>query len=265
MLILLPPSEGKTAPRSGAPLDLDALALADDAAVTGARADLLTRLAAVSAAPDALTALGVGASLAGEVEANTRLASAPAAPGHRVFTGVLFDALDHASLSAAAKRRARASVLVFSALFGATALADRIPAFRLSVGAKLPGLPGLAAHWRPVLTPALDALAARDGGPVVDCRSGGYAAQWRAPAERTLAVDVFQLRDGERTVVSHFAKHTRGLVARALLEAGARETSTLERVADVVARAGDGHGWEVELARPSGGKPGALRVILPEG
>ena len=32
MLILLPPSEGKTAPRSGAPLDLDALALADDAA-----------------------------------------------------------------------------------------------------------------------------------------------------------------------------------------------------------------------------------------
>ena len=156
-------------------------------------------------------------------------------------------------------------MLVFSALFGATALADRIPAFRLPVSAKLPGLPGLAAHWRPVLTPALDALAARDGGPVVDCRSGGYAAQWRAPAERTLAVDVFQLRDGERTVVSHFAKHTRGLVARALLEAGARETSTLDRVADVVARAGDGPGWEVELARPSGGKPGALRVILPEG
>ena len=31
------------------------------------------------------------------------------------------------------------------------------------------------------------------------------------------------------------------------------------------ARAGDGPGWEVELARPSGAKPGALRVILPEG
>ena len=124
MLILLPPSEGKTAPRSGAPLDLDALALADDAAVTGARADLLTRLAAVSAAPDALAALGVGASLTGEVEANTRLASAPAAPGHRVFTGVLFDALDHASLSAAAKRRARASVLVFSCLLYTSDAAD---------------------------------------------------------------------------------------------------------------------------------------------
>ena len=27
----------------------------------------------------------------------------------------------------------------------------------------------------------------------------------------------------------------------------------------------DGTGWEVELARPSGAKSGALRVILPEG
>ena len=57
-----------------------------------------------------------------------------------------------------------------------------------------------------------------------------------------ITTEHIQLRDGERTVVSHFAKHTRGLVARALLEAGARETSTLDRVADVVARAGDGHG-----------------------
>ena len=264
MLILLPPSEGKTAPRSGAPLDLDALLLADDAEVTRTRGEMLERLAAVSAAPEATRVLGVGASLAAEVAANTRLGTAPAAPGHRVFTGVLYDALDHGSLSAAAKRRARGSTLVFSALFGATALADRIPAFRLAVGARLPGMPGLAAHWRPVLTPALDAVADRDGGPIVDCRSGGYAAQWRSPAQRSLAVDVFQLRDGRRTVVSHSAKHTRGLVARALLQAGARETATLERVAEVVARAGEGPRWEVELVPPAGARPGSLQVILPE-
>ncbi|MFP3472804.1 peroxide stress protein YaaA, partial [Micrococcus sp. SIMBA_144] len=77
--------------------------------------------------------------------------------------------------------------------------------------AKRAGRPGLAADWRPVLTPALDALAARDGGGVVDWRSGGYAAQWRAPAERTVAVDVFQVRGGERTVVSHFGKQSRGV------------------------------------------------------
>ncbi len=268
MLILLPPSEGKTAPRSGAPLRLEDLALAEHDAVTAARRDLLARLAEASAAPDALATLGVGASLAGEVAANTSLATAPAAPGHRVFTGVLFDALDHASLSPGAKRRARDSALVFSALFGATALADRIPAHRLSVGARLPGLPGLAAHWRPVLAPALDAVAQADGGPIVDCRSGGYAAMWKAPAQRTATVDVFQLRGGEPTVVSHFAKHTRGLVARALLEAGARTTGTLDRAAEVVASAGAGdvagRRWDVELVAPSGAKPGSLRVVLPE-
>lgn len=268
MLILLPPSEGKTAPRSGAPLDLDALALADADGVTSARRELLARLAEVSARDDAATLLGVGTSLADEVAANTRLDSAPAAPARRVYTGVLFEALDLASLSPAARRRAGTDVLISSALFGATTPADRVPAYRLPIGARLPDLPGLAAWWRPVLAPALDAHAASRGGPVVDCRSGGYAAQWRAPAERTLTVDVFQLRGGEPTVVSHHAKHTRGLVARALLEAGPRAAGTLERAADVVARAGaaDGpHAWEVDLVPPAGRRPGSLRVVLPEG
>lgn len=267
MLILLPPSEGKTAPRSGAPLDLEALVLADDDGVTTARRELLGRLAEVSAREDAAALLGVGASLADEVAANTRLDAAPAAPARRVYTGVLFEALDLDSLSPAAKRRAATDVLISSALFGTTTPADRIPAYRLPVGARLPDLPGLAAWWRPVLSPALDAYAESRGGPVVDCRSGGYAAQWRAPAGRTVTVDVFQLRGGEPTVVSHFAKHTRGLVARALLEAGPRAAGTLERAADVVARAGaaDGpHPWEVELIAPAGRRPGSLRVVLPE-
>ena len=146
-----------------------------------------------------------------------------------------------------------------------------IPAAALLAGAALAALgrlPGLAAHWRPVLAPALDAVAQADGGPIVDCRSGGYAAMWKAPAERTATVDVFQLRGGEPTVVSHFAKHTRGLVARALLEAGARATGALDRAAEVVAAAGagdvEGRRWDVELVAPSGAKPGSLRVVLPE-
>ena len=46
---------------------------------------------------------------------------------------------------------------------------------------------------------------------------------------------------------------------------GVRVAVLEEQAEPPVARAGDGPGWEVELARPSGGKPGALRVILPEG
>lgn len=267
MLILLPPSEGKTSPTSGPPLELGCLALGEDRAVTGARTRMLERLTEVSGSPEALSALGVGPRLAAEVEANLSLATAPTAPAAAVYTGVLFDALDHASLTAEAQDRAARQALVFSALFGATGLGDAIPAYRLSIGARLPGMKGLAAWWKPQLTPALDALADQLGGPVVDCRSGGYAAQWKAPAERTVSVDVFQLRGGERTVVSHFAKHTRGLVARALLLAPPADVQTLDGVVQTVAAAGDGsgeHSWQVELVEPTAKKAGALQVILPE-
>ena len=59
-------------------------------------------------------------------------------------------------------------------------------------------------------------------GVVVDCRSSSYAAAWRPGPEvaaRTVAVRVLREQDGARSVVSHMAKHTRGLVARALLQA----------------------------------------------
>ena len=277
MLILLPPSEGKTSPASGSGFDPSALRFADDAAVRAGRDEMLARLAEVSARKDALELLGVGASLTHEVAANRHLASAPAAAGHRVYTGVLFDALDYASLPERARHRARRQTLVFSALFGVTGLGDRIPAYRLPIGARLPETPGLAAWWRPRLTPALDAAAEQDDGPVVDCRSGGYAAQWKAPAHRTVTVDVFQLRNGTPKVVSHFAKHTRGLVARALLQAPARSTRSLEAVAEVVrahpaapvaedgtAPADGAARWHVELVEPTGAKPGSLRITLPE-
>ena len=53
MLILLPPSEGKAAPRRGAPLDLEAL---DLAALTAARRHLLDHLISASANDPAGTA-----------------------------------------------------------------------------------------------------------------------------------------------------------------------------------------------------------------
>jgi len=267
VLILLPPSEGKTAPASGRPLDLSCLVMADDPDVTAARTEMLARLAEVSGREDALEVLGVGASLADEVAANRTMRQNPAAAAHRVYTGVLFDALDYGSLPAAARTRARSRALVFSALFGATSLGDAIPAYRLSIGAKLPDMPGLGTWWKRRLTPALDALAEEAGGPIVDCRSGGYAAQWKAPAGRTVAVDVFQMKAGRRTVVSHFAKHTRGLVARELLAAPAAQVRTLEKAVAVVEKAGgpDGpHDWTVELVEPTARKAGSLQVVLPE-
>ncbi len=263
MLILLPPSEGKTAPRSGAPLDLRTLVLPS---LTGERTTAMGILASLSSAPDAHEVLGVGASVRDDIVANTVLRTSPTAPAHQVFTGVLYDALDYASLPESARRRARKDVLVFSGLFGVLALGDRVPNHRLSVTASLPGLGRMSTWWRPRLGPALDAHA-EHARVVIDARSGGYAAQWKAPAGRTATVDVFQLRGGRRTVVSHFAKHTRGLVARQLLLAGARRVGSLQAAAEVVADAGSAEGpheWTVDLVPASRSRHASLQVTLPE-
>jgi len=207
MLILLPPSEGKTAPRSGHPLDLDSLVRPD---LAPARRAVLEALVEASSHPDAATILKAPADA---VAPNRNLVTAPTAPAARVYTGVLFDALGHATLSPAAKRRAARSVLVFSALFGVLRLGDRIPDHRLSAGTTLPGLGPVTSHWRRHLRVLDDGAT----GVVVDCRSSSYAALWR-PAG-ALDVRVFREQGDSRTAVSHMAKHSRGLVARALLSA----------------------------------------------
>lgn len=219
MLILLPPSEGKAAPRAGRPLDLGTLAFP---ALADARTRVLDALVAASRAPDALEILKVGESLAGPVRANVALWDAPTAPACAVYSGVLYDAFGYGALDAAARRRARASVLVFSALLGPLRLADRIPAYRLSGGCSLPGIGPLGAYWRDALAGVLP-----DDALVVDARSAAYRFVTPPGA---LAVRVFREERGRRTPVSHLAKHARGLVARALCEA-ARTPRTPQQAA----------------------------------
>ncbi|WP_425956790.1 YaaA family protein [Xylanimonas sp. McL0601] len=230
MLLLLPPSEGKTpAPADAAPVDLAALTAAD--ALTAQRSAVLAALAEASARPGASGVLGVGASLVDEVERNTRLHAEPAAPAAHVYSGVLYAAagLADAVADVAAAARAAESVRIFSGLWGAVAPGDRIPAYRLSMGVDLPGVGKLAAAWRGPLGAALDARAA--GDVVVDCRSATYVAAWkpRAGASEWVTVRVLRDTDGTRTVVSHNAKHTRGVLTGHLLRrAGAAPSSATE-------------------------------------
>jgi len=211
VLILLPPSEGKTAPLAGAPVDLAALSHPE---FSDARRRVGKALATVSGQRNAREVLHAGPSLAADVARNTTLWDNPTAPGAHVYTGVLYDAAGAAEWSGQLLKRAGEQVRIISALWGAVSPADLIPAYRLSMGTRLPRLGGLAAFWRARLGDALAPLAA--DGPVIDCRSCDYAAAWRAPAG-TLAVRVEQVRGGKRTVVSHNAKHTRGLLTAQLL------------------------------------------------
>ncbi len=257
MLILVPPSETKNAPpRRGSPVDLDRLSFP---ALTGLRTSVLDALVAASARPDALTRLGVGPSLAAEVARNTRLRDLPARPALEVYQGVLYDALDAAALSPAAKRRAATRLVIVSSLWGAVRPTDRIPAYRLNICADLAGLGALEPAWRTVLGDVL-AEAAGSRGVVVDCRSSSYLAMGRPTGLGDRTVEVRVLRDdaGARTVVSHMAKHTRGLVARHLLETGA-DPRTPGQLAEALADR-----WNVDLHRPpKTGKPWTVDVVVP--
>ena len=143
--------------------------------------------------------LGAPKGAADQVAANVGLWGAPTLPARALYAGVLYDALGFESLSAGARRRAARRLVVISALFGALRPADKVPAYRLSMDVRLPGVGGLAAHWRPELDAVLPATAGR--GVIVDLRSSTYVAAWRpngALAERTVSVHVVRDDAGRR-------------------------------------------------------------------
>jgi cytoplasmic iron level regulating protein YaaA (DUF328/UPF0246 family) len=253
VLILLPPSEGKTPAVGGDAVDWTSLSFPG---LNSYRAKVLDALGTVSAHEDALALLGVGASLKADVERNTRLHAEPAAPAHQIYSGVLYDALGYDSLTAAQRKKADESVLVISALWGAIRFADRVPAYRLSMGTALTDVGRLASFWKPQLNDALAAATADE--LLVDCRSSTYAAAWTPPPPQTVAVNVFSEVNGVRKVVSHFAKHTRGELARHLLSRRGKAPQTPAQLQKAAAEK-----WTAELVEGTARKPHALNIILP--
>ncbi|WP_054814223.1 peroxide stress protein YaaA [Nocardia arizonensis] len=241
MLVLLPPSETKSDGGAFAPLELSELAMPG---LTPVRERLVGHLVDLSGDADAArTALGLGKGAEAEIARNAALRSAPTRPALERYTGVLYDALDAASFTKAQREKAYARLAIGSALFGAVRAGDRIPAYRLSGGSKLPGLPTLAALWRERLADALTEEAA--GELVIDLRSGTYQQLGRVPGAITASV-VTEHADGSRTVVSHFNKHHKGLLARALVCTRA-EPSDIRAVAKVAVKAG----LRIEIVSPT--------------
>jgi hypothetical protein len=262
VLVLLPPSEGKAVGGSGAPLKGEELSLQG---LAPARAAVLDELVSLCAADEekARAVLGIGEGLRGEVAKNAALPTAPTRPAGEVYTGVLYDALGVASLDTAARRRAERTLLVFSGLWGAVRVDDRIPSYRCSMGVKLPGLGPLGAYWRAPMAAVMPEIAG--DGLVLDLRSAAYAAAWRPKGEvagRTATVRVLHSRivDGveQRSVVSHFNKATKGRLVRDLLVAGA-EPDSPARLAGVLRELG----YVVEAQAPvKAGKPWLLDVVV---
>ena len=232
MIVLLPPSETKRPGGDGPPLHPDGLSTP---ALAELRTTLVDELVTLAADPVACrSALGISAAQDAEITRNAELRRSPTLPAIDRYTGVLYDALDVGSLRGTSAERARTRLAVGSALFGLVRADDPIPAYRLSATSKLPGRATLASRWRPLLEPALAAIAEHE--LVVDLRSGSYAALGRLPGAVT--VDVYtEHPDGKRTVVSHFNKAHKGRLARVLASTKA-EPNDAAAVATIARRAG---------------------------
>src|SRR5690625_5243804 len=229
-----------------------------------AREAVARELIDVSARTDAVEILGVGERQADQVRANTALDEAPAVPAAELYTGVLYDALDLPSLTPLQRKRAEGAIVVVTALYGAVRLSDEIAPYRLSMGVKLPGTGRLAAFWRPHLDDALTAAAG--ARLVVDCRSSDYVAAWRP---RRLGHQWGQIAVPG---ASHYAKHTRGLVARALCqgEPAATPEELAERLAvrfdvSLTAPQRRSSAWQLDVTAAAGALSGGQgRVGRPE-
>jgi len=256
MRILLPPSAGKTTKETTNHLQLEKLWQAEH--LTQTRGQLINDVQNTALLADAAQIFKLGPKNAHEISQNLEIYDAPALAAWQLYDGVLYEAAKFAQIfssgacaqggqgqagqSQDAQRRGGQQqvdqyqtdqpqggqqqveelTLVFSALFGPVRLTDLITPHRLSGSVKLPGQGTVASIWS---KPLKELLAQQlSGHVVVDLRSAEYGAMYR-PARGgdclTLNIAVAKVNPatGKRSVVSHWAKHTRGLLAGALLEA----------------------------------------------
>ena len=261
MLIILPSSETKLDPPArGKTLDVAALGFPG---LHETRERLLDALVETSAGAEALERLQVGPGLAEEVARNTAIRALKTRPAIELYTGVVHDALDAATLTPEARRRMTKHAVVASGLFGLLRPADRIPPYRLDIASRLQGAERLEAAWKPVLPAALDEAAETVGiterrGVIVDLRAQSYQALGR-PARsgaRLVAIQVDVDLTSGRRAPSYGAKQVRGLVGRFLLESGAKPKDPAALAALI------GERWAHRLEAPAKkGQPWVLTVV----
>jgi cytoplasmic iron level regulating protein YaaA (DUF328/UPF0246 family) len=247
MLILLPPSETKRPGGRRSILDIPRLAYPELAA---ARQAVVAALVSLAADEDAAArVLKLSDRQRAEIAHNAAFCTAPTMPAVDRYTGVLFDALDAATLTAPGRRWLGAHVAIHSAPLGPVAALDPIPAYRLAAGTVLPGIPPLRRVWADAVTAALARAAPRF---VLDLRSEAYSALGPVPAGiPSVYLRVVTVADGGAVrALNHFNKHAKGALVRRLAEQRPRigSLAALRRWADAAGlRLRDGARGELDL------------------
>jgi cytoplasmic iron level regulating protein YaaA (DUF328/UPF0246 family) len=199
MLILIPPSEGKSDTPGSMTFAEACPAWSGD---TAAVQKLLRKLPAA----ERLKWYGVRDAAKAKAwhEAHTAALETPGTAAIERYTGVVYQHLDYPSLRN--KAAARERLVVVSALFGLIPAGTPIPVYKLAMN------PTLARFWKPINTARLEALAA--GQPVLNLLSQSYA---KAIGYGPLLTPEFRVGGGKKSA-GHFGKAIKGRFIRFLIE-----------------------------------------------
>jgi len=125
------------------------------------------------------------------------------------YTGVAFDALDYDTLSKKEQSYCDDNVLLFSNLFGVLKSNDFIPDYKYKQGLNLEDI-DVIKLYKQNINKELDEYL---GEEVIDLRAGFYDKFYKPSAS---VITYKFLKEGK--VVSHWAKHYRGMIVRELAQ-----------------------------------------------
>lgn len=163
-------------------------------------------------------------------------------PAIELYRGVLYAALGWSTLTKAQQKLAHRSLIIISAKYGALRPLDPIEPYKEKIVNK---------EMAPKVAAVLDGIQSQ---LIIDCRSSTYQTVWQSPVEKTVEVKVFTIVDGEKRVITHMSKKTRGEVTRHILISG-EDIQTPQKLQQIVSK-----GFTCHLIEATAKEPWVLEV-----
>lgn len=213
-IILLPPSEGKAA-GGDTSNKWSATAGVFGSALETQRKAIVEQLRKSKGGDQKLLGVG-GQHLARAQSVNASLLSATL-PAWQRYTGVVWDHLDLASMTAAKRKTFTQRIIVPSGLAGLVRADDPLPDYRLKMGARFAPFGLMSKWWRDAMTEALVSVVKKK--VVIDLLPNEHrAALTMSEISGIVRVDLVAHSGG--IVGGHNAKAAKGLLAQHLLTTG---------------------------------------------
>ena len=127
-------------------------------------------------------------------------------PAIEVYTGVLYAALRWSSLTKVQQKLGQSCLAIISAKYGVVRPLDLIEPYKEKI------------KNRKMAAKVALALDGAESELIIDCRSSTYQTVWQSPVAITVEIKVFTKIDGEKKVITHMSKKTRGEVTHHILK-----------------------------------------------